>query len=102
MRSLPANCTLVAFFKILGTFSKALIHRQLRITPFLAYYQKGFLTKNSLENFSSESLFHHIRNRFSSDQKPFLRVTTSVFDRFISIFLMRQSSFVSFCPRFSL
>jgi hypothetical protein len=102
MRSLPANCTLVAISRILSIFSKALITSKLIKPPYFAHYQKGTLTKNSLENFWSNHRFHHLRKAFSSSEMTFLRTTKSVFDRFISLFWMKQLSFISFSPRFSL
>ena len=102
MRSLPANSTLVAISRILSTFSKVLITNKLIKLPYFAHYKNGGLTKNSLENFWSNHRFHHLRKAFSSSKITFLRTTTSVFDRFISLFWMKQLSFISFCPRFSL
>jgi len=102
MRSLPANSTLVAISRILSAFSKVLITSKLIKLPYFAHYKNGGLTKNSLENFWSNHRFHHLRRAFSSSKITFLRTTTSVFDRFVSLFWMKQLSFISFCPRFSL
>jgi len=102
MRSLPANSTLVSIFRILLNVINSLNNNHLREKRFFAHYKNGGLTKNSLENFWSKYLFHHLRKAFSSSKITFLRTTTSVFDRFVSLFWMKQLSFISFCPRFSL
>jgi len=102
MRSLPANSTLVSIFRILLNVINSLNNNHLREKRFFAHYKNGGLTKNSLENFWSNHRFHHLRKAFSSSKITFLRTTISVFDRFISLFWMKQLSFISFYPRFSL
>ena len=91
-----ASSLSLRFLRILRCFYKALKYNKIWKIAFFALCQKGTLTKNSLENFWSNHRFHHLRKAFSSSKITFLRTTTSVFDRFISLFWMKQLSFILF------
>ena len=85
-RFFVSNVSLAPIFAKIARFYNYLINKDFRKTTISWDCQKGFLMKNSLENFSSEYLSDLVKVPFSSHQSTVFYLTSHWNDVFMMVF----------------